>query len=165
MIDRFFDRLALGMSFLIIVTMVCGLIEIVLDKVFGAPTIWSYDLIIMLNAVCFLGGGAYALQRGRHITISLLRERMRGKLGVIVDRFNLAIISLFLLAFTWFAGVQALNAIATGETSGHAWDGPMPQIIRATIFFGGVLLLIRVIANFIQRRPLFVDEEPRSTGD
>lgn len=165
MIDRLFERLALVMGLFILATMVLGLLEIVLDKVAGAPTSWSYDVIIMLNAACFLVGGAYALQHGRHITISVLRERMRGRLATFVDRLNLAIVALFLLAFTWFAGVQAFGSIMRGETSGHAWDGPMPQIIRATIFLGGFLLLIRTIAQFIQRRPLFVNEEARPTED
>lgn len=165
MIDRFYERLAVVMSLLILATMVLGLLELVLDKVFGAPTSWAYDAVIMLNAVCFMCGGAYALQQDRHITISILRARMRGLFATVVDRLNLALVGLFCFIFTWFAGIQALGAIAGGETSGHAWDGPMPQIIRATIFIGGVLLTLRVVMHFVQRRPLFVHDETHAVAD
>jgi TRAP-type mannitol/chloroaromatic compound transport system permease small subunit len=159
MLDRFFERLAVAASMLFLITMAIGCYEVIADKVFGKPTSWSYDLVIILNAICFMVGGAYGLQRGQHITISVVRERMRGRLAYIVDRLNLLIVAAYLIPVTWFSYVQAKNSIVSGETSGHAWDGPMPQIVRAAIFVGLALLILRVIMHFVERRPLFIDED------
>lgn len=159
MIDRFFKRLAIATSLLFLVTMGIGCYEIIANKVFSAPTSWSFDLIIILNAVCFMIGGACALQSGRHITISLLRERMRGRLEAVVDRLNAAIILVYLLPVGWFALRGAGQSIARGETSGHAWNGPMPQFVRVTLFLGFALLAVRLILFLIQRRSVFNESD------
>jgi TRAP-type mannitol/chloroaromatic compound transport system permease small subunit len=164
MLDRFFERIAVAASMLFLITMAIGCYEVVADKVFGMPTSWSYDLVIILNAICFMVGGAYGLQRGQHITISVVRERMRGRLAIIVDRLNLLIVAAYLIPVTWFSYIQAKNSIVSGESSGHGWDGPMPQFVRAAIFVGLALLILRVIMHFVERRPLFVDED-LSGGD
>lgn len=164
MLDRAFEKLAVAISFTFLITMALGCYEIIADKVFGAPTSWSYDVIIMLNAAGFLIGGAYALQTGRHITITVMRERLRGWLASVVDRLNTVIIAVYLACFSWFAFKQARNSIARGETSGHAWDGPMPQIVRALMVIGAVLLLLRVIIHLARRLPLFVNATAKPTG-
>lgn len=164
MFDRFFERLAIAASMLFLVTMAIGCYEVVADKVFGMPTSWSYDVTIILNAICFMIGGAYGLQQGRHITISVVRERMRGRLALVVDRLNLLIAAAYLIPVGWFSYIQARNSILSGETSGHAWDGPMPQIVRAAIFVGMALLILRVVMHFVERRPLFINED-LSGGD
>lgn len=160
MIDRIFERLAVVTSLLFLVTMCVGCYEIIADKVFGAPTSWSFDIIVILNAVCFMIGGACALQSGRHITISLLRERMRGRLAAIVDRLNMIIVLVYLLPVGWFALKGAQQSISRGETSGHAWNGPMPQFVRSALFIGFALIAVRLILLFVQRRRLFNEETP-----
>ena len=162
MIDRFFGKLAVVTSLLFLVTMGIGCYEIVADKLFGAPTSWSFDVVVILNAICFMIGGACALQSGRHITISLLRERMRGRLEAVVDRLNMVIVLVYLLPVGWFAFKGAEKSIARGETSGHAWNGPMPQLVRAALFLGFALLAIRLVLLVLERRRLFNEEAPMS---
>lgn len=159
MLDRFFERLAVAASMLFLVTMALGCYEVIADKVFSAPTSWTYDVVIILNAICFMMGGAYGLQQGRHITISVVREKIKGRLGAFLDRLNLLIVLAYLVPVGWFAVLQAKTSIANGETSGHAWDGPMPQIIRAAIAVGTVLLIVRAIMLFVERKPLFREDE------
>ena len=47
-----------------------------MDSVFDAPTIWVHDATIMLGAICFLFGGAYALQRRDHIRITFIYDAL-----------------------------------------------------------------------------------------
>lgn len=165
MADRFFHRLAVAASLIFLVTMAIGCYEVLADKVFGAPTSWSYDVVIILHAFAFMVGGAYALHAGRHITISVLRERMTGRLAAVIDRLNLLLALVYLIPVGWFAFLQARRSIATGETSGHAWDGPMPQFVRAALVVGFALLIMRIVLHLIERRRLFAERAARPEGD
>lgn len=50
--------------------------EVVARRVFNSPTIWSVDIVYMVNGSLFLMGAAYTLQRERHVRIDFLSTRL-----------------------------------------------------------------------------------------
>jgi TRAP-type mannitol/chloroaromatic compound transport system permease small subunit len=139
------DRLA--WLFLISAGLTC--LEVFLDWVFRAPTIWVHDTTIMMSATCFLLGGAYALERRDHIRITFVYDMMSPALQRWCDRLTLTLTLIYLAALLWFVAKQAWQSVLLVEMSGRAWDFPMPMVIRLAFFFGTLLLLLQALAHWI----------------
>ncbi|MGI9436551.1 MAG: TRAP transporter small permease subunit [Geminicoccaceae bacterium] len=146
------DRLA--WLFLISAALTC--LEVFLDWVFRAPTIWVHDTTIMMSATCFLFGGAYALERRDHIRITFLYDAMSDGLKRWCDRLTLTLTLIYLGALLWFVTAQAYQSVRLIEMSGRAWDFPMPMVIRIAFFLGTLLLLLQAVAHWIGA--IFEDE-------
>jgi TRAP-type mannitol/chloroaromatic compound transport system permease small subunit len=140
------DRLA--WLFLISAALTCY--EVMMDAVFDAPTIWVHDATIMLGAICFLFGGAYALQRRDHIRITFLYDALPLSLQRACDLTGLLCGLVYLTGLGWFAGAQAFDSIMRVERSGRAWDFPMPMVIRIAFFLGTALLALQTASLLIQ---------------
>ena len=137
----------LSWLFLIAAGLTC--LEVFLDWVFRAPTIWVHDTTIMMSATCFLLGGAYAFERRDHIRITFLYDMMSPRLRCWCDRLTLTLTLIYLGALLWFVTKQAWQSIMLVEMSGRAWDFPMPMVIRIAFFIGTLLLLLQAIAHWI----------------
>ena len=121
--------------------------EVMMRYVFNSPTIWVHDLVIALSALAFIFGGAYALQRAEHIRISSLYDRMPGLWRRTCDLLNALAVIGFMTGFGWAACRQAATAIALGETSGRAWDVPIPVVLKTALAAGVVLMILQAIVN------------------
>jgi TRAP-type mannitol/chloroaromatic compound transport system permease small subunit len=145
------DRLSLWLGrtlawvFLIAVALTAW--EVLMRYVFNSPTIWAHDLVIALSALAFIFGGSYSLQRAEHIRISSLYDRMPPAWRRGCDVLNALAIIVFMAAFGWAACHQALTAIKIGETSGRAWDVPIPVVIKTAMAAGVVLMILQAIVN------------------
>jgi TRAP-type mannitol/chloroaromatic compound transport system permease small subunit len=148
------DRLSLWLGrtlawvFLIAVALTAW--EVFMRYVLNSPTIWVHDLVIALSALAFIFGGSYALQRGEHIRISSLYDRMPPLWRHGCDLLNALAITFFMAAFGWAACRQALVAIELGETSGRAWDVPIPVVIKTALAAGVVLMILQAIVNLVR---------------
>jgi len=150
-LDRFALRLGGWLSWLFGLSVVITAYEVVMRYAFNRPTIWVHDLAIAVTAVCFVFGGAYAIARGDHIRITtlhlLLPRRWRDRVDIAAD----AAIFLFLAALTWAASHQALRSILLGETSGRAWDVPVPPFVKAALALGTALMALQTLLHLLRR--------------
>jgi TRAP-type mannitol/chloroaromatic compound transport system permease small subunit len=136
------DRLA--WLFLISAGLTC--LEVFLDWVFRAPTIWVHDTTIMMSATCFLLGGAYALERRDHIRITFVYDMMSPALQRWCDRLTLTLTLIYLAALLWFVAKQAWQSVLLVEMSGRAWvfltiTSPCPLEYSNDICSPGSLLM------------------------
>lgn len=150
-LDRLALRLGGWLSWLFGFSVVITAYEVVMRYVFNRPTIWVHDLAIAVTAVCFVFGGAYAIARGDHIRITTLHEllprRWRDPIDILAD----AAIFLFLAALTWAAAHQALRSIGLGETSGRAWDVPVPPFVKAALALGAATMALQTLLHLVAR--------------
>src|SRR5262245_7635956 len=75
-INRLSLWLGRALAWVFLVGVVLTAWEVLMRYGFNSPTIWVHDLVIALSALAFIFGGSYALQRGEHIRISSLYDRM-----------------------------------------------------------------------------------------
>ena len=148
-IDRLSRQLGDRLSWLFLISAGLTCLEVFLDSVFRAPTIWVHDTTIMMSATCFLFGGAYALQRGEHIRITFLYDLMPRRLQRGCDLAGLVMALIYLTALGWFVGGQAIESIRLVESSGRAWDIPMPMVIRVAFILGTLLLILQAAAILV----------------
>ena len=78
-IDRINDILGAFAMVFLVVMIGDMLYEVVSRRVFGAPTLWAYDISYMLNGVGFMFAAGYTLRRNGHIRIDFLSTRLKLK--------------------------------------------------------------------------------------
>ncbi len=125
--------------------------EVFARYVFGAPTIWAFELGYTLMGVHFLLGGALALQRGAHVRIDLIYERLSPKRRALIDLlFYILLIVPCLYLLSERLIDYALEAYRSGERSGNSAWNPVIWPLRALIATSFVLLLLQVVAECLK---------------
>jgi TRAP-type C4-dicarboxylate transport system permease small subunit len=152
-IDRVSRTLGDALSVLFLVAVLLTTYEVVMRYAFNAPTIWVHDMVTALSAVCFVFGGAVASQRRTHIQMASYTERasplMRRRLSVASD-----VLTAFCLAMVLYGTLQfALPSIMLRETSGRAWDVPIPAFLKAVLVVGIALMLVQTLSHIVRRPP------------
>ena len=150
-VDRLSRRLGEAACWLFLAAAAISVYEVFMDWVFRAPSVWVHDSTIMLCSTAFMLGGAYAMQRREHVRITVVYDRMGPGARRTCDLLTLSLALVYVLALTWFTGLQATESISIVERSGRAWDFPMPMVIRTAFFVGAFLLALQTAANLYRR--------------
>jgi TRAP-type C4-dicarboxylate transport system permease small subunit len=150
-LDRFAVALGNLLAWLFGFSVLITAYEVVMRYVFNSPTIWVHDLTVAASAICFIFGGAYATARREHIRITTLHDRLPDGVRIWVDIVADLAITLFLAALAWAAAGQAWRSILLVETSGHAWDVPIPPFVKAGLALGAALMMLQTVLHLIRR--------------
>jgi len=150
-LDRFARRIGEAVCWLFGASVLLTAFEVGMRYLANRPTIWVHDTVILLTATCFVAGGAYALERRSHIQITsvygMLPPRARGLLDVAI---SLAA-AVFLGGLAYAATLQSVEALGlTGgrvETSGRAWDVPVPAVLKTILALGTVLMALQTLLH------------------
>ena len=152
-VDRVSRAVGNGLSVLFLVAVVLTAVEVLLRYVFNSPTIWVHDMVILLSAVCFIFGGALASQQQIHIEVASFAGRAPPRVRAALHLASGLLSALFLAMFVYAAVTQAIPAIEVMETSGHAWDVPIPVFLKTVLVIGAVLMLAQTLSHLWHRTP------------
>jgi TRAP-type C4-dicarboxylate transport system permease small subunit len=101
------------------------LFEVVARYGFGRPTLWSGEVVGLLNLVLFLFAAGPALLADRHARVDFLAHRVPAA-SRLVRRVALAALALLLLALAVQAGMQAWAAWQGGMVDDVSpWRRPL----------------------------------------
>ena len=144
-----FSRLLSWIAQLVTVVLVISMIyEVVARYVFGAPTIWAFDISYMATGTLFVLGAAYALKQDAHVRIDFLAQKMpvgiRRKLEGFVFVFLIAPI---FAALSKFAIERAWRAWATGEVENVSPWAPLMWPFFAILAIGLVALTLQQLVH------------------
>ncbi|MFA4911293.1 MAG: TRAP transporter small permease subunit, partial [Desulfobacteria bacterium] len=84
-IDAINDWTGRIFSWLIIPIIVIVVYEVILRKVFDAPTIWAFELTTILYGVHFMLGVPHTLLHKGHVSIDLIYSRFSPKVQAYID--------------------------------------------------------------------------------
>ncbi len=147
-ISSWFGGLA---AFLVIPLMLVVMYEVVMRKLFNAPTAWTYDVCWMLFAAQFLLGGAFTHLRKGHIRIDIVYAVMSPKAQTVYDLWiNIIVILAPMLLFGYAGVVFAQDAWVTGEklsTTNWFFPAGPPKTLLPIGFF---LLALQCVAEIIR---------------
>lgn len=129
--------------------------EVIARYVFGAPTIWAYELTYLLTGAGWLLGMAYTLSRGAHIRIDIVYLNLSPRAQAWIDVVCYVVLLLpFLIWLTSTLDDRAIAAWRSGErTGGSAWNPPLWPF-RAVFFVSFALLSLQIIAEVLRKLPL-----------
>jgi TRAP-type mannitol/chloroaromatic compound transport system permease small subunit len=152
---RLIESLTTRTGFLISLTVIplvlTATYEVFARYVFGAPTIWAYELGCMITGTHFLIGAAMTLARDGHVRIDILYDRLSLKSRAFVNlAFYVVLFLPFLALLNDALWHYAITAFHSGERSGNsAWNPPIWPF-RMLLAFGFILLALQVIAECLK---------------
>ncbi|MBI3504764.1 MAG: TRAP transporter small permease [Proteobacteria bacterium] len=92
------------------------LFEVFKRYVLGAPSIWSFELVAILNGAVFVLAAGHALQTGGHVSVDALARFVPSRFHrLFLGIFYLAVFAPLLLYIVDAGLVRALAAFARGE--------------------------------------------------
>jgi TRAP-type mannitol/chloroaromatic compound transport system permease small subunit len=125
--------------------------EVVMRKVFRAPTAWAYDASYILYGALFIMAGAYALSRNAHVRGDFLYRAWKPKTQA---RMDLVLYFLFffpgIIAFIYSGYGFAAQAWMTHEHSAYSPDGPPIYHYKTLIPATGILLFLQGVVEVIR---------------
>jgi TRAP-type mannitol/chloroaromatic compound transport system permease small subunit len=146
-VDRLSKRVGETLSVVFLAAVIVTAFEVVMRYVFNSPTIYVHDTAIVLSAVGFIFGGAYALQRREHIRISVIYDLLPRPARKICDALTLAVTVFFVGVLTYAAVNMAIPSVRLMETSGRAWDVPIPAFLKSMLAIGAALMLAQALVQ------------------
>ena len=157
-IDRLSERIsALGCWLFLGATMLMWA-EVTARYLFAAPTIWGQEIVTALVASAFMLGGAVCMRRGEHIRIGFLVDGAGPGLTRLAALLSIAAALIFLGGLLWGAANQAVESIWsfdetrwTPETTGRAWDVPLPPVMRSVLVFAAALFIAQALVWYLRQ--------------
>jgi TRAP-type mannitol/chloroaromatic compound transport system permease small subunit len=141
-----------GLAALVVIPLVLATCyEVFARYVFGAPTIWAFELGYTLMGIHFLLGGAITLKRDGHVRIDLIYAQLSARRRALIDLalYVVLVLPALTLVFLRLADYAA-DAYSSGETSGQsAWNPPIWPL-RAIIAASFLLLTLQVVAEILK---------------
>jgi TRAP-type mannitol/chloroaromatic compound transport system permease small subunit len=141
-----------GLAALVIIPLVLATCyEVFARYVFGAPTIWAFELGYILTGVHFLLGGAITLKRQGHVRIDLIYDQLSVRKRALIDlvlyvALVLPALSLIFLRLTDYATESYFSGESTGQS---AWNPPIWPF-RAIIAASFLILTLQVVAEILK---------------
>lgn len=125
------------------------LVEVILRYVFNRPTVWAWDISMMLMALTIVLSGGYVLHKNAHVNVDVIVTRFSPRTRAKID---LATSVLFFFAvglLVWKSGEGAWDSFLTREHLSTVFSPPIyPLKIAWPI--GAFLLLLQGVAKFIR---------------
>jgi TRAP-type mannitol/chloroaromatic compound transport system permease small subunit len=154
-IEDYIDRISLWsgdiVRWLAVVLTIVVLYEVGARFLFNAPTIWAFDLAMMIYSAHFLGGAAYVLMIKTHIRVDVLFNMWSHRTRSILDLvYYIVFLFPFIFVMIWFGSKLAINMTIAEEISNTSqWLEPIWPW-RWVVPAGFLLLLPQAIADFIR---------------
>jgi TRAP-type mannitol/chloroaromatic compound transport system permease small subunit len=149
-IERITRSVGIMASFAIVPLVLATCYEVLARYVFGAPTIWAYEIGYTLTGSHFLLAMAYTLAVGAHIRIDIFSGRFAPRTRALIDLGAYAVM-LPLLVWLSYALFQHL---ATGylraERSGQSAMNLPVWPFRIVFFTAFALLALQVLVEVIK---------------
>lgn len=126
-----------------------GLTLVVLFDVFmryamNRPTIWGFDVTLMLNTVFFLMGGAWVTKNKAHIQVDVIYDYFPEKIKKFIDTLYYLV---FLIPISgvifWFGSNEAYKSFLRNEVSNTSQWGEKIWYWKAIIPLGFFFILLQ----------------------
>jgi TRAP-type mannitol/chloroaromatic compound transport system permease small subunit len=150
-IDGFSRACGAVAAVLIVLLIVLMMYDVIMRYVFGAPTLWGYDVNTYLMGASFILSVGYALSRDAHVRVDILHSPAHPERRDWVDLVGFTLLLLPIAAWIT-SGLWNYwrEAYLSGETSGtSAWN----QVIwpfRLILFLGFLAFTLQIVAEIIK---------------
>lgn len=162
-VERFSAALGMIGRLAIFILIAAMLYEVVARYVFGAPTLWAFDISYMLNGSIFLLGAAFSLREDAHVRIDFLSQKFPSRIQQTLNGVvYLLVMAPITFAFVWVAGTKAFKAFSSGEVESVSPWAPLVWPFYATIAIG---LLAFALQFVVEAAKYFSGERSPGEGD
>jgi TRAP-type mannitol/chloroaromatic compound transport system permease small subunit len=142
-------------SFLVLVITGVILFEVIARYVFGAPTIWAYEISLALYGIYVALIGAYTLVHGVHVNVDILYDRFSPRTKAGVNVFTWLIFFLWCGVLVWTGWMRGWDSLMIGERESTAFGCPIYPV-KLSLAVGGSLLLLQGAAGYVRNVYTFI---------
>lgn len=137
-------------SFLIIPMVILQACETILRYVFDRPTIWSWELAMLLYGAHFIVGAAWVMTYDGHVKTDMLFSKLsRTKQNIVELALYTVLFFPFVSVMIWKCTQNTLYSIAIREKTSTMWAPPIYPL-KIIITFAFLLLLLQGIAKWLK---------------
>ena len=121
--------------------------EVFARYLFGAPTIWAYEVGYTLTGAHFLLGMAFTLKYGEHIRIDIFSGNFSPRTRAVIDLLGYAIVLPLTAWLTLYLFFYLRTGYITNEKSGQSALNLPVWPLRVIFCLAFLLLALQVIAE------------------
>lgn len=137
-------------GFAIAILTLLTVLEVILRRFFNRPTIWGFEVAIMIYGIHYSVNSGYTLLHGGHVNIEVLFERLSPKGKAIFSMVGYAVLGFPFLGAVLYEGTKyAARAWAMHESSWSVFGAPV-YIYKTFIPICAFLLLIEAVVIFVK---------------
>ena len=150
-IDKFSKKIGNIVCWILMPLIFAMTYEVIMRKLFLAPTIWAYDVSRFLYGALFMLGAGYALSKGVHIRADFLYRNFKVKTQGKVD-FWLYLLFYFpgLIVFCYMTVGFVQESIMRSERGMDTTWMPYMWPIKTCLLIGIVFLLVQGISELFK---------------
>ena len=149
-IDLISEKTAKAFSYLIIVIVLLQAGESIMRYVFGQPTIWSWELAMLLYGVHFIMGAGWVLKEEGHVRTDVIFQKLSPKKQALLELILYpCLFFVFVSVMLWKTTTNAMYSISVREATFTQWAPPFYPI-KAIIAIAVLILLLQGIAKWIR---------------
>ena len=149
-IERVTSSVGIMASLAIVPLVLATCYEVFARYLFGAPTIWAYEVGYILTGSHFLLGMAYTLQTGDHIRIDIFSTKFRERTRAVIDLLGYTVTFPLML---WLA-YALFQHLATGylrnEHSGQSAMNLPVWPFRVVFLVAFTLLALQIFVEIVK---------------
>lgn len=149
-IDRLSQFLGLSAAHFYLVCALITAYEVILRYFFNAPTLWAFEVVMVVCAAAWVMSGPYVTMRNSHIAITVVYQYTKGNVRWWLDTFIFVVTLAAMLVLAYSLYGPMLEALHVVERSGTSFNSPEPVILKTIMFFGASLYAVQTLANLIR---------------
>ena len=148
--DSLNDWIGRIIAWLIVPLVLLTVMEVIMRREFGAPTIWSFEVLKQIYAVHFMLVAAYGLLHGAHVSVDVFTQILSLKKQAVLQLISYLIFYFpFCIVCVWQGYIFAATSWKMKE---HTWSVFAPAIypVKTVIVVTFALLLIQGVSQVIK---------------
>jgi TRAP-type mannitol/chloroaromatic compound transport system permease small subunit len=148
-IDILNERVGYVVSFLLLPMTLISVIEVILRYVFNRPTIWAWDVNMMLLGALTVMAGGYALLKEGHVAMDAFVSRMSIRVSAVTALITSLLLFFGIGILVWQSGLAAWDSFLMREEVNSVWKPPLYPL-KMLWPIGALLVLLQGVAGFIR---------------
>jgi len=146
-IERITGSVGIMASLALVPLVLATCYEVFARYVFGAPTIWAYEVGYILTGAHFLLGMAFALRTDEHIRIDIFSGRFSQKTRAVIDLAAYAVMLPLMTWITYALWLHLAQGWARNERSGQSALNLPVWPFRVIFLVAFFLLALQIVAE------------------
>ena len=134
-------------SVIIMVTLIFGSI---VTRFFGLPLAWVEEIIGYMVAILVLVGGSWVVQQNRHISVTVIPEKLRPRIRTGLEIITLLISFVVIGFFLWLETTLVIDNFIEGRTAWTILQTPLAPV-QLLMPIGLSLFVIQIVRRIVNR--------------
>ena len=160
-VDTINEWMGRVVGFVIIAISVITVLEVMLRYIFNRPTLWAWDVNLMLMGAFTILPGGYLLLKEGHVIVDIYVARLSPRRRAMLDLATSVLFFISVGFLLWQSIIAAFDSLSKREIINSVW-GPPLYPLKMLWPVGPLLLLLQGMAKFIRDLAVACSKEVNS---